>query len=287
MLVDRVRMFVVALLLLLAACGGGGGDPGTLSAPCSTRGHDRFAASGCEWPADRRQSRPAHHRPQQFHARPGRCANARPTSRPAAIPLPPPASPSGGATYTPTPVTQTVAVPAGASVTAIVGYGSTTLTLALADIGPAFTSPTFVTAPPGDDRLFVLERRGVIRIVRNGAMLTQPWLDISASVFTGGEGGLLSMAFDPNFASNGYFYVYYTDPGQNIVVERYTASSTPDLADPRSNLAILRVAHPDLHQSLRRPGRVRAGRHAVCGAGRRRRRGRPGRQCPEPRCPAR
>jgi hypothetical protein len=152
---------------------------------------------------------------------------------------------AGTTTYTPTPATQSVAVTAGAGATATIAYASATLTLALADVGPVFTSPTFVTAPPGDARLFVLERRGVIRIVQNGAVLTQPWLDISASVFTGGEGGLLSMAFDPNFASNGYFYLYYTDPGQNIVVERYTVSSVPNVADATSALRILSVPHPN------------------------------------------
>jgi len=243
MLVDRVRMFVVALLLLLAGCGGGGGDPGTLSPPtppAATTGSLQTVVNGLPTgvnPALRVTG------PNNFMQDLG-AAQTLTNLAPGSYTVAAASVTSGGATYTPTPVTQTIAVTAGTSVTAIIGYGSTTLTLALADIGPAFASPTFVTAPPGDDRLFVLERRGVIRIVRNGATLTQPWLDISASVFMGGEGGLLSMAFDPNFTSNGYFYVYYTDPGQNIVVERYTASSTPNLADPTSSLPILRVAHP-------------------------------------------
>ena len=244
MLVDRVRMFVVALLLLLlAACDGGGGDPGTLSPPpppAATTGSLQAVVNGLPTgvnPALRVTG------PNNFMQDLG-AAQTLSNLAPGSYTVAASSVTSRGATYTPAPVTQTVAVTAGASVTAIVAYGSTTLTLALADIGPVFANPTFVTAPPGDERLFVLERRGVIRIVRNGAVLTQPWLDISASVFTGGEGGLLSMAFDPNFASNGYFYVYYTDPGQNIVVERYTASSTPNLADPTSGLTILRVAHP-------------------------------------------
>jgi glucose/arabinose dehydrogenase len=132
----------------------------------------------------------------------------------------------GSATFTPTPATQSVVVSAGATATATVTYASSALTLALSDIGPSFTSPTFVTAPPGDERLFVLERRGVIRVVQNGSVLTQPWLDISSNVFTGGEGGLLSMAFDPNFASNGYFYLYYTDPAR-------TSSSSATRGRPR------------------------------------------------------
>jgi len=82
------------------------------------------------------------------------------------------------------------------------------------------------------------------RIVDNGTTLTAPFLDISGRVFTGGEGGLLSMAFDPQFSSNRYFYLYYTDPQQNIVIERFSAGSNPNLADATSGLVILRIPHP-------------------------------------------
>jgi glucose/arabinose dehydrogenase len=71
-----------------------------------------------------------------------------------------------------------------------------------------------------------------------------PFLDIGARVVADGEGGLLSLAFDPQYASNGYFYVYYTDPQHNIVVERYSAAANPNLADPTSALTIIRIPHP-------------------------------------------
>jgi hypothetical protein len=102
----------------------------------------------------------------------------------------------------------------------------------------------FLAAPPGDTRQFIVERAGRIRILQDGSLRSAPFLDISARVATGGEGGLLSLAFDPQYASNGYFYVYFTDPQQNIVVERYSASPNPNLADPASALAIIRIAHP-------------------------------------------
>jgi glucose/arabinose dehydrogenase len=241
MLVDRVRMFILSLLLLLAGCGGGGGDPGTMTPPpTAATGSLQVAVSGLPagLNAAVRVTGPNNFSrdltgTQTLSDLPAGSYSVAASS----IAL-------GGTTYTPTPTTQSAVVTAGASATATVAYAGTALSLALEDIGPTFTSPTFVTAPPGDERLFVLERRGVIRVVRNGSVLTQAWLDISANVFAGGEGGLLSMAFDPNFASNGYFYLYYTDTAQNIVVERYASSPTPNVADPTSSLVILRVAHP-------------------------------------------
>ena len=244
MLVDRARMFLLSLLFLLAGCSGGGGDPGTLSPapapPGATTGSLQVVI----------ESLPAGTNGAVRVTGPNNFAqdltgtqilnNLAPGSYSVAA-----SSVSvGSATYTPAPVAQSAVVAAGATATATVAYASAALTLALSDIGPTFTNPTFATALPGDDRVFVVERRGVIRVVRNGATLTQPWLDIGAKVFTGGEGGLLSMAFDPNYASNGYFYVYYTDLSQNIVVERYGSSPTPNVADPTSSLTILRIPHP-------------------------------------------
>lgn len=75
-------------------------------------------------------------------------------------------------------------------------------------------------------------------------MRNLPFLDIVSRVAIEGEGGLLSLAFDPQFARNGYFYVYYTDPQRNIVIERYGVGANPTVADPTSGLIILRVPHP-------------------------------------------
>jgi glucose/arabinose dehydrogenase len=103
--------------------------------------------------------------------------------------------------------------------------------------------PVFVTAPPGDDRLFVVEQDGRIQIVADGEVAPQPFLDIDDLVGSGGlEQGLLGMAFHPGYASNGRFFVYYTDnEGDSRVVE-YSADG--DLADPSSAQAILAVAQP-------------------------------------------
>src|SRR5262245_26705962 len=109
-----------------------------------------------------------------------------------------------------------------------------------------FSSPIYVTAPLHEDHLlFVVERAGVIRVVRDGTVLPQPFLDISALVNQAGEGGLLSVAFPPRYWQAGRFVVYYTDLGGSIQISEYRRSaSNPALADPGSARPILRIAHP-------------------------------------------
>lgn len=124
------------------------------------------------------------------------------------------------------------------------GNPPATLTLALAPFASKLSSPTFLTAPPGDARQFIVERAGRILVMQGGTLLSQPFLDIRALTDVTGEGGLLSMAFDPGYASNGRFYVYRTNANHDIVVERYTVSNDPDRADPASALTILQIAHP-------------------------------------------
>ena len=100
--------------------------------------------------------------------------------------------------------------------------------------------PVFVTAPPGDARLFVVEKTGRIRIAdAGGQLLGTPFLDLSGQVGTASEGGLLTLAFHPQYGDNGYVFVYYTDTGDDTVVERYTRSSDPGRLDPGSARQIL------------------------------------------------
>jgi glucose/arabinose dehydrogenase len=107
------------------------------------------------------------------------------------------------------------------------------------------SSPVFLTAPSGDlDRLFVVERPGRIRIVRNDAVETTPYLDVSASISAGGERGLLGLAFHPDYAQNGRFFVNFTDAAGDTQIVRYTVSGNPDVADPASTETILSVAQP-------------------------------------------
>lgn len=150
----------------------------------------------------------------------------------------------GSATWTPSPASQVVNVTAGATANAAVVYGTTAISLAAVEVATA-VNPVFLTAPPGDTRQFIVERAGRIRILQNGALLSQLFLDISTRVFTGGEGGLLSIAFDPRYATNGYVYLYYIDNSQNITIERFTTSGNVNLADATSGLVIISIPHPD------------------------------------------
>jgi glucose/arabinose dehydrogenase len=113
------------------------------------------------------------------------------------------------------------------------------LRLALQTVATALQRPVYLTAPANDDRLFIVEQPGRIRIVRNGQPITQPFLDIVSKVSSSGEQGLLSVAFHPSYASNRFFYVNYTDLAGDTRIERYTASANPDVADPTSAKLIL------------------------------------------------
>jgi hypothetical protein len=110
-------------------------------------------------------------------------------------------------------------------------------------------SPLYLTAPAGDPRLFIVEQAGRIRIVETGQLLARPFLDIRDRVASGGEEGLLGLAFHPNYASNGYFYVNYTNLNGArdtlyTLIERYTVSADPDSADSASHREILRIVQP-------------------------------------------
>lgn len=105
------------------------------------------------------------------------------------------------------------------------------------------SSPVFLTQPLNDGRIFVVEQAGRIRVVRDGVLQATPFLDISSNVLSGGERGLLSVAFHPQYATNHFLYVYFTtQTNGDIRIERYTAT-TADAADPATSKLILTVAH--------------------------------------------
>ena len=118
-----------------------------------------------------------------------------------------------------------------------------------------FASPTYMTAPPGDtSQLFVVEQSGQIEVINNlgtSTMSTSTFLDISSEVtFVGGEQGLLSMAFAPDYATSHRFYVYYTSkdcpdsPGCDEHVSEFTANSDGDSANPSTEQVLLTIPHP-------------------------------------------
>lgn len=103
---------------------------------------------------------------------------------------------------------------------------------------------------PGDNRLFVVEKKGKIKIVdrSTGAITTTPFLDITNRVYpvstTGDERGLLGLAFHPNYASNGYFFVNYVDTNGKTVIARFQVSTLPDIAMPNSEQVLLNIFQP-------------------------------------------
>lgn len=166
-------------------------------------------------------------------------------------------------TYTVAQVLQTgwqstaiAANPAPASQTVVLSPGTTAVGIDFSDravlstlsLTPRLTGlndPVFVTsARDGSDRLFVVEQSGQIRIAQNGSLLPTPFLDIRSRVLTGGEQGLLSVAFPPDYTTKQHFYVYYTNPAGNLTIARYRLTADPNVADPNSEQIILTIAHP-------------------------------------------
>jgi uncharacterized repeat protein (TIGR01451 family) len=108
-----------------------------------------------------------------------------------------------------------------------------------------FDNPVHIThAGDGSQRLFVVEQEGRIRIVKNQTLLSIPFLDISARVSCCGERGLLSVAFPPNYANKGHFYVNYTNNDGNTVIARYRVTSDPDVANLNSEEILLTIEQP-------------------------------------------
>ncbi len=108
----------------------------------------------------------------------------------------------------------------------------------------SFHAPIYAAAPRADrQRVFVVERSGRIMVVRNGRKLRRPFLSIRRKVSVGGERGLLSMAFAPDYASSGRFYVDYTDNSGDIRVVQYRRSSNPDRAAAGSARNVIRIEH--------------------------------------------
>ncbi len=115
-------------------------------------------------------------------------------------------------------------------------------------VGQNFRNPVFLTHAPGDfDRLFIVEQSGVIKMIRDGDADGEVFLDITTAVQSGGEQGLLGLAFHPDYGSNGAFFVGYTSREETSVIARYHVSADPDVADTKEE-RILVIDHPgDYH----------------------------------------
>ena len=118
-------------------------------------------------------------------------------------------------------------------------------------VASGFQAPVLVTGAPIDPhRLYVVEQAGRIQVLRDGSRTAAPFLDIVTDVRSGGEQGLLSLAFAPDYATSGKFYVYYTAPragdneGSVLTLDEFTRSSDPDRADAATRRNVLRIDHP-------------------------------------------
>lgn len=121
-------------------------------------------------------------------------------------------------------------------------------------IATGLTIPLYVCSPPGDNsRLFIAEQMGKIKIydIASGNVLPTPFLDITFEVGQGQGPGILGMTFDPDYATNGHFYVNWTSAGDGAFasgvshVARFTVSSNPNFADPSTEVTILTADQPD------------------------------------------
>ncbi|MDB4203775.1 PQQ-dependent sugar dehydrogenase [Flavobacteriaceae bacterium] len=118
-------------------------------------------------------------------------------------------------------------------------------TIELEDFADGFSSP-LALKNAGDERLFVVEQGGVIKIVDlNGVVNTTPFLDIQSIVNAGGERGLLGLAFHPGYQANGRFFVHYSNSSGDTQISEFSVStSNPDIANPNSEVMLLTVSQP-------------------------------------------
>jgi glucose/arabinose dehydrogenase len=118
-------------------------------------------------------------------------------------------------------------------------------TPALQQIVSGLKFPTGIVTPPGDPRLFVLLKAGPIRIIKDGALLPTPFLELTAKVSSSaGEQGLLGLAFAPDYATSGRFFVHYNDHFNVNRVSAFRVSANPDQGDPSSEAQVLAFPQP-------------------------------------------
>ncbi|MGI8485535.1 MAG: PQQ-dependent sugar dehydrogenase [Thermomicrobiales bacterium] len=125
-------------------------------------------------------------------------------------------------------------------------FDPATFKVGLNKVATGFDQPLFVTnAGDGSGRLFVVDKPGTIEIIAKGVQAASPFLDISDRVGSdGSEQGLLGLAFAPDYAQSGLFYVFYTDRDGNTVVSRFRVTSDPSVADPTSEQVVLQQNQP-------------------------------------------
>ena len=242
---SRLRFCAILMLgIALAGCGGGGGGDESVSAPAA---ESRIDVAIAGLPAGVNAA-------ITISDANGKAVGSLTASGQLSVNGPGPftvnADPllAGTAAYLATVSPPTVNVPAAPSISMVsVMYAlAPPLRLRLAAVTSGLDSPTFLASPPGSADLYVVEQPGRIRKLVTGVPQA-PVLDITARVSYGGERGLFSLAFHPQFAANGYVFVYFTDADGDIAIERFTfpmsgAAVLPSGSE-RTAIRVLTIPH--------------------------------------------
>jgi len=129
--------------------------------------------------------------------------------------------------------------------TALLGFLAAARGQQLQEVATGLKRPVVITtAGDASGRLFIAEQRGLIRIIADGTVLAEPFLDLRSLISSGGERGLLGLAFHPDYQESGFFFVDYTDRAGNTVIARYRVTDNPNIADPSSAAILLQVEQP-------------------------------------------
>ena len=111
--------------------------------------------------------------------------------------------------------------------------------------GMSFNLPLAMKQSPGDNsRFYIVEVGGKIKVIENGILQSTPFLDISNNIGTREEDGLYSIAFHPNYANNGLFYISFVDANEQTRIDRYHVSANPNIANASSRFTILERSQP-------------------------------------------
>jgi glucose/arabinose dehydrogenase len=124
-------------------------------------------------------------------------------------------------------------------------FVASNVNLGLSQIASGLENPVLVTgAGDGSGRLFVVEQTGRVRVIKGGSLLSTPFLDLRSWISTGGERGLLGLAFHPGFPTHPYIYVNFTDVRGNTVIERFTVAPGADTVNTSTAYHILTMSQP-------------------------------------------
>jgi glucose/arabinose dehydrogenase len=160
----------------------------------------------------------------------------------------PPASADAGTSSAPSPTAETTQPPAAGSATPTTGsdaFDPGSVALEVEAVVDGLDQPIDVASPgDGSGRVFVVEQAGRIRTIADGRLVSDPFLDIRGRISSGGERGLLGLAFHPEFPADPRLFVNYTDRDGDTVVAEYQLDGTGDAADPQSERVLIQIDQP-------------------------------------------